>query len=74
MVSAPALRRAGRGRARLESLEQLTALDEPVRRRLYSYISDQPAPVSRDEAAAATGIGRTLAAYHLDKLTEVGLL
>jgi predicted ArsR family transcriptional regulator len=58
----------------LESLEQLTALDEPVRRRLYSFISDQPAPVSRDEAAAATGIGRTLAAYHLDKLTEAGLL
>jgi predicted ArsR family transcriptional regulator len=58
----------------LESLGRLTALDDPVRRRLYSYISNQPAPVSRDEAAAATGIGRTLAAYHLDKLTEAGLL
>jgi predicted ArsR family transcriptional regulator len=58
----------------LESLDRLTALDDPVRRRLYLFISDQPAPVSRDEAAAAAGIGRTLAAYHLDKLTEAGLL
>src|SRR5262249_20117691 len=28
----------------------------------------------RDEAAAAAGIGRPLAAYHLDRLVELGLL
>ena len=30
--------------------------------------------MGRDEAAAAAGIGRPLAAYHLDKLVELGLL
>ena len=34
----------------------------------------QPRPVGRDEAAAAAGIGRALAVYHLDKLVESGLL
>lgn len=58
----------------LESLDRITALDDPVRRRLYLYICDQSAPVSRDEAAAAADIGRTLAAYHLDKLAAAGLL
>ena len=37
-----------------------------------SVIDDQPA--GRDQAAAATGISRTLAAYHLDKLVKAGLL
>jgi predicted ArsR family transcriptional regulator len=58
----------------LESLDRLSVLGEPIRRRLYVYVSDQPEPVYRDQAAEAIGIGRTLAAYHLDKLTEVGLL
>jgi predicted ArsR family transcriptional regulator len=31
-------------------------------------------PVGRDEVAAALGIGRTLAAFHLDKLVDRGLL
>jgi predicted ArsR family transcriptional regulator len=30
--------------------------------------------VGRDDAASAAGIGRALAAYHLDKLVEAGLL
>jgi predicted ArsR family transcriptional regulator len=58
----------------LESLDRLSALDDPIRQRLYLYVSEQSAPVSRDEAAAAVGIGRTLAAYHLDKLSEAALL
>jgi predicted ArsR family transcriptional regulator len=55
-------------------LTALTGLGDPVRRRLYDYVSGRAAPVSRDEAAAATGIGRALAAYHLDKLVELRLL
>ena len=31
-------------------------------------------PVGRDEVAGALGIGRTLAAYHLDRLATAGLL
>ena len=58
----------------LADLEALSRLDDPVRRRLYEYVSDRHEPVGRDEAAAAAGIGRTLAAYHLDRLAEQGLL
>jgi predicted ArsR family transcriptional regulator len=49
-------------------------LDDPVRRRLYVYVSGRDQAVGRDEAAAAVGIGRPLAAYHLDKLVDLGLL
>jgi predicted ArsR family transcriptional regulator len=62
------------GADRLAALAGLASLDEPVRRRLYEYVSDQDRPVSREEAAAAAGITRTLAAYHLDKLADAGLL
>src|SRR5215469_16644659 len=55
-------------------LASVSVLEEPVRRRLYEIVSSRPEPVGRDEAAAAAGIGRPLAAYHLDKLVESGLL
>jgi predicted ArsR family transcriptional regulator len=55
-------------------LASLSSLDDPVRRRLYDIVSARSEPVGRDEAAAAAGIGRALAAYHLDKLVEAGLL
>jgi predicted ArsR family transcriptional regulator len=55
-------------------LASLSSLDDPVRRRLYEVVSRQTEPVGRDEAAAAAGIGRALAVYHLDKLVESGLL
>lgn len=56
------------------ALESLSSLDDPLRQRLYQFVVEADAPVSRDDAAVATGIGRTLAAYHLDKLADVGLL
>ena len=37
-------------------------------------VTAQPGPVTRDQAAAAVGISRKLAAFHLDKLTAAGLL
>jgi predicted ArsR family transcriptional regulator len=43
------------------------------RGRLYRLVRRQH-PVSRDEAAAALGISRGLAAFHLDKLVAAGLL
>jgi predicted ArsR family transcriptional regulator len=52
----------------------VSLLGEPVRRRLYDYVTAQAEPVSRDEAATAVGIKRPLAAFHLDKLAEEGLL
>jgi predicted ArsR family transcriptional regulator len=57
-----------------QRLALVYALDDPVRRRLYDYVSASAAPVGRDEAAAAAGIGRPLAAYHLDRLVSLGLL
>ncbi|MDN5767975.1 MAG: helix-turn-helix domain-containing protein [Humibacillus sp.] len=58
----------------LDALPQLSNLVDPVRRRLYEYVAAQRGPVTREAAAEATGITRTLAAYHLDKLTDAGLI
>ncbi|MDD4867855.1 MAG: helix-turn-helix domain-containing protein [Mycobacterium sp.] len=58
----------------LEAVAVLGNLCEPVRRRLYEYVAARGEPVARDEAAAAAGISRTLAAYHLDKLADAGIL
>jgi predicted ArsR family transcriptional regulator len=52
----------------------IAALSEPVRRRLYQYVVGQGEDVTRDRAAQALGITRALAAFHLDKLVEEGLL
>jgi predicted ArsR family transcriptional regulator len=60
--------------SRQRALAAAAALREPTRRRLYRYIERQPKAVSRDEAAAAVGVSRALAAFHLDKLIDVGLL
>jgi predicted ArsR family transcriptional regulator len=58
----------------LEDLEALRALADPVRRRVYGFVAAAAGPVTRDEAAAALGLGRSLAAYHLDRLAASGLL
>ena len=55
-------------------LEAIAALREPTRRRLYQFVERQVEAVSRDEAAAEVGISRALAAFHLDKLVQLGLL
>lgn len=58
----------------LDPLAGLSSLDDPVRRRLYQHVASCDEPVARDDAATAAGISRTLAAYHLDKLAEAGIL
>ena len=52
----------------------LAGLGDPIRRALYRHVAERGVPVSRDEAAHAAGISRPLAAYHLDKLVDDGLL
>ncbi|MFM6849553.1 MAG: helix-turn-helix transcriptional regulator [Terrabacter sp.] len=52
----------------------MSALTDPVRRRLYDFVASHDDPVRRDDAAAAASISRTLAAYHLDRLVTAGLL
>jgi len=52
----------------------IASLDEPVRRGLYLYVLARRREVGREEAARALRISRALAAFHLDKLAEQGLL
>ncbi|MGW6529316.1 helix-turn-helix transcriptional regulator [Streptomyces venezuelae] len=58
----------------MEDIDAIAALQDPVRRRLYEYVAGQGREVGRNEAAEATGVARTLAAHHLDKLAAAGLL
>ena len=55
-------------------LDALASLGEPTRRALYRYVAAQDRPVSRDEAAAATGTKRATATFHLERLVCDGLL
>jgi predicted ArsR family transcriptional regulator len=59
-----------------EPLEQrvhgVAALDHPVTRGVYRLLVDR-GEVTRDEAAGALDIARSVAAFHLDKLVEAGL-
>jgi predicted ArsR family transcriptional regulator len=54
--------------------QSVAVLVDPVRRALFDYVSRQDHPVSREEAAEIRGVSRSLAAFHLDKLVEAGLL
>lgn len=56
------------------SVGGVSALAEPLRRRLYLYVVAQPDPVGRDQAAAGVGIARHTAKFHLDRLVDDGLL
>lgn len=50
------------------------ALADELRREMYLFIRGRGAPVSREEAAQQVGISTKLAAFHLDKLVDEGLL
>jgi predicted ArsR family transcriptional regulator len=56
------------------ALSAAAVLADEHRRRMYAFIRRSGRPVTRDEAAAAVGISRKLAAFHLDKLVAAGLL
>jgi predicted ArsR family transcriptional regulator len=55
-------------------LQALAALGDEVRSALYHYVRRQNRPVTREEAAQAVRISVKLAAFHLDKLVDRGLL
>ncbi|HJQ64926.1 MAG TPA: hypothetical protein VJ816_01045 [Gemmatimonadales bacterium] len=56
------------------TIGRIAALADPVRRALYFFVAQGPGEVSRDQAARGVHIARPLAAFHLDKLVEQGLL
>ena len=58
----------------MRDIERVALLREPVRRRLYFVVRDSRKPISREEAAVAAGVSRSLAAFHLDRLADAGLL
>lgn len=57
-----------------DDLGALGALAEPHRRALYEYVVGARRWVTREEAAEASGLGRSVASHHLDRLAEEGLL
>jgi predicted ArsR family transcriptional regulator len=61
-------------KALADQIARIAILDEPLRRELYFYVSGQGGEVSRDQAARALKVSRPLAAFHLDKLVDAGLL
>ncbi|HEV7888524.1 MAG TPA: helix-turn-helix domain-containing protein, partial [Acidimicrobiales bacterium] len=52
----------------------VAALDQPLRRNLYRLLSTAGGWTTRDEAAEALGLPRSVAAFHLDKLVEAGVV
>jgi predicted ArsR family transcriptional regulator len=52
----------------------IAALDQPLRRELYRLLGARGGWVSRDDASEALGVARSVAAFHLDKLVESGVV
>ncbi|GAA3102162.1 helix-turn-helix transcriptional regulator [Streptosporangium carneum] len=57
-----------------DDLGTVATLHDPVRRAVYEYVISLGREAGRNEVAEAVGVQRTLAAFHLDKLAEAGLL
>lgn len=57
-----------------ERIAGVASLAEPQRRALYQFVIDRGEAVGKDEAAAAMGVARSVAAFHLDRLVADGLL
>lgn len=61
-------------RPRSMRIASVAALDDSVRRAVFDFVARSPTAVSREAAAAELGLSRRVAALHLDRLAEVGLL
>ena len=57
-----------------DALAAAAVLAEPLRRRIYLHVAAGAEPAGRDGTASAMGIPRSVAAFHLDRLAEAGLL
>ena len=55
-------------------VETIAVLTDGQRRRVFGYVRRARRPVTREEVATDSGISINLAAFHLDKLVEAGLL
>jgi len=57
-----------------KGIAPLAALEDELPRRIYLFIRRGRRPISREDVAAEVGISRRLAAFHLERLLERGLL
>ncbi|MGA8209565.1 MAG: helix-turn-helix domain-containing protein [Nocardioidaceae bacterium] len=57
-----------------EQATRVGALAEPVRRALYRYVVGRSEAVSREQAATGVNLPVHTAKFHLDRLTDAGLL
>jgi predicted ArsR family transcriptional regulator len=58
----------------VDPVAAIALLDEPTRRQIFESVSAAHDPVGRDDVAAELGISRELAAFHLERLLDGGLL
>ncbi|MDH6238475.1 helix-turn-helix domain-containing protein [Cryobacterium sp. CG_9.6] len=61
-------------RTHMNDISAVASMSDPLRRKLFDFVSRSAAPVGRDEAASALGVPRSTAAFHLDRLAANGLL
>lgn len=52
----------------------IATLDQPLRRQLYALLIERDDWLGRDAAAETLDVPRSVAAFHLDKLAEAGLV
>jgi len=57
-----------------DDFARLAALAEPVRRQLYSVVSEARGWLSREQVASEAGLPLHVAKFHLDRLVKSGLL
>jgi predicted ArsR family transcriptional regulator len=57
-----------------KGIAPLAALEDELPRRIYLFIRRAGRPLSREDVAEEVGISRRLAAFHLERLLERGLL
>jgi predicted ArsR family transcriptional regulator len=58
----------------VEAIDTLAVLSDNLRRRIYFFVRESEGAASRQEVAKELGISVKLAAFHLDKLVDAGLL
>src|SRR5262245_20038599 len=61
-------------RSRSNRIATVAALDDPVRRAVFDFVARSASAVSRDATAEELGLSRRVAAMHLDRLADAGLL
>jgi predicted ArsR family transcriptional regulator len=57
-----------------ERLATIAVLGDPLRRDMYLFVASSSGESSRDQVADRFGVSRGVAAFHLDKLADLGLL